>query len=165
MAGGHHQGEAATGDGDDRLVDELRRITEIVDPVPTRVLEAARGSFTWRTIDADLAELAYDSAIDPEAAALVRNSTPRRLLSFESPELSVEMEVTSVASERRLVGQLVPAQTAAIEIRHPGGALAVAADELGRFAADGVAPGPVSVVCRMGEGPGSRTIATDWLVL
>ena len=47
---------------DDALLAALRRIPRHADPVPGPVLEAARGSFTWRTIDAELAELAYDSA-------------------------------------------------------------------------------------------------------
>ena len=32
------------------------------DPVPERLDEAARSAYTWRTIDAELAELMADSA-------------------------------------------------------------------------------------------------------
>jgi hypothetical protein len=154
QSGGH--------DEDGPLFEELRRLVELADPVPARVLEAARGSFTWRTIDAELAELAYDSMLDAGREALVRTSGAGRVLTFESPGLAVEVEVTAVASARRLMGQLVPPQPAAIEIRHAGGTTAVDADDLGRFSADGIAAGPVSLVCRLAE---ARTIATDWLVL
>lgn len=150
-------------DGDEPLVEELRRVVELADPVPARVLEAARGSFSWRTIDAELAELAYDSAVAAGGEALVRSAGGGRVLTFESPGLSVEVEVTPSGSGRRLVGQLVPPQPAAIEIRHAAGTLAVDADELGRFAADGIPGGPVSLVCRPADG--SPAVATGWLVL
>jgi hypothetical protein len=146
---------------DGALVDELRRVVGIADPVPERVLEAARGSFSWRTIDAELAELAYDSMLEA-GAALVRSSDDRRTLTFDAPDVSVEVEVTAAGAERRLLGQLVPPQAASIEVRHGGGTTAVDADELGRFAAAGVAAGPVSLVCRLAD---ARAIATEWLVL
>jgi hypothetical protein len=152
-------------DGDGALIDELRRVVELVDPVPARVLDAARASFTWRTIDAELAELAYDSMLEASREALVRASGAGRVLTFDSPGVSVELEVTSVGSTRRLLGQLVPPQPAAIEIRHPAGMVTVDADALGRFSADGIPAGPVSLVCRLTDGAPPKTIATDWLVL
>jgi hypothetical protein len=156
--------DAAERDGEDQLVDELRRVFELVDPVPENVLASARGSLTWRTIDAELAQLAYDSALDSEAVALVRATDTMRMLTFESreaPSFSVELGVTSAGSGYRVVGQLVPARPAEVEVRHGGGVLEAAADELGRFAVDGVARGPMSLVCRLD----GRTIATDWLIV
>lgn len=148
---------------DEQLIAELRRVAELADPVPERVLNAARGSFAWRTIDAELAELAYDSAADAEAAALVRSSGGRRLLTFDAPEVSVELEVVEAAGERRLEGQLVPPQPATIEVRHQGGTVTAEADELGRFSASGLEHGPVSLVCRLHGQAGA--IVTDWLVI
>ena len=34
------------------------------DPVPEHVLAAARGAWTWRTIDQELADLVFDSATE-----------------------------------------------------------------------------------------------------
>ena len=42
---------------DDRILELLSRAVDRADPVPEHVTEAARESFTWRTIDAELAEL------------------------------------------------------------------------------------------------------------
>jgi hypothetical protein len=145
----------------DALVEELRRVAALVDPVPERVRDAARGSFSWRTIDAELAELAYDSAAQAGREALVRSADTRRLLTFDAAGLSIEVEVTSTDPDVRLVGQVVPPQRAEIEVRHAGGRITVEADDLGRFAADGISAGPVSLVCRLGE----RTVATAWLVV
>jgi len=158
-------GQTEQHDRDDRLVEELRRVAALADPVPPRVLDAARGSFTWRTIDAELAELAFDSAAQAGNLALVRSSGGRRLLTFDSPNLSIEVEVTATEPARRLVGQLVPPQRAGIEVRHAGGLVTVDADELGRFVADGVAGGPVSLVCRLADATGSKAVATAWLVI
>lgn len=158
----------STNAGDDerdlQLIEELRHVVEIVDPVPARVLDAARGSFAWRTIDAELAEIAYDSAADADAAALVRSSG-RRLLTFDAPGVSVELEVLASPPERRLVGQLVPPRRATIEIRHPGGTVTLETDELGRFTAERVEHGPVSLVCRIHDATPAGRIVTDWLVI
>jgi hypothetical protein len=69
--------------------------------------------------------------------------------------------VSGAGSSRRLLGQLVPAGPASIEVRQPSGATArrVEVDDRGRFALDGVAPGPVSLVCHR---PGRRAVATTW---
>jgi len=40
----------------------LRSVIERADPVPPPVVAAAKASFTWRTIDSELAELVADSA-------------------------------------------------------------------------------------------------------
>ena len=40
---------------DERLLEELRRAAGRYDPPPAWVMEAARSSLTWRTIDAELA--------------------------------------------------------------------------------------------------------------
>src|SRR3954454_6431033 len=87
---------------------ELRAIFNQVDPVPLLLEDAARGAFTWRTVDDELAELMRDSA-DEEAGALVRSGTGPRQLSFESPRLGIELEVVSTGPrERRVQGQLLP---------------------------------------------------------
>lgn len=150
-------------DADRRLIDLLRHVVGLADPVPERVLHAARGSFAWRTIDAELAELAYDSAADAEAA-LVRTTGAKRLLTFDAAGITVELEVAEAEGRRRLEGQLVPPQRAAIEVRHAGGIVETEADELGRFSADGLEHGPVSLLCRLHDGDGAP-IVTDWLVI
>src|SRR5437016_4164158 len=133
------------GAADDLLIDELRSVVAGLDPVPDRVLAAARGSFTWRTIDVELAALAYDSVMDEERLALVRSGDEARLLTFETQELSVELEVTVVGRQRHIVGQLVPPSAGVVELRHAGGLLTLDADELGRFAAERGVPGAVSL--------------------
>ena len=91
---------------------ELRALFSRVDPVPPLLDEAARAAFTWRTVDAELAELMRDSAdAEEEAGALlVRGGGGPRQLSFESPRLGIELEVVATGPrERRLDGPAAPA--------------------------------------------------------
>jgi hypothetical protein len=142
------------------LLVELKSLLDRVDPVPEQVDEAARAAFTWRTIDAELAELTRDSLLEAEPAAGIRGNGGPRELSFESERLSMELEVTDLGSQgRRLVGQLVPPSTAAIVVEHSGGRVETEADELGRFVVDGLRPGVARVRCRVGDG---AEIETEW---
>ncbi|HVF13399.1 MAG TPA: hypothetical protein VM942_02300 [Acidimicrobiales bacterium] len=144
---------------DEILLQELREVVNRIDPVPPETIAAARSSFMWRTIDAELAQLAHDSVLDGELA-LTRGVVAPALLTFESSGLTVEIETLSADDGWTLHGQLVPAQPGLVEIRHPGGVTSVAADDMGRFAADGLQSGPVSLRCRAGE----SAVATDWFL-
>jgi hypothetical protein len=76
-----------------------------------------------------------------------------------------QVEVTSTGSSRELVGQLIPAQRAGLEIRHGTRADRIAADDLGRFRAESVPAGPVSLYCRLGPGGPGAAVVTDWVSL
>ncbi len=165
----HHSAPAAS-EEQDRLLLELRAVASRVDPVPAAVIEAAVASFTWRTIDAELARIVFDSTVDHEALAVVRGAAEPRLLTFEAPGLSVEVEVAAIGPRRRLVGQLIPPQRARIEVRHAGGTVTVDADELGRFHAAEVSAGLVSLRCDLSgltaeASPAAATVVTDWIPL
>lgn len=153
-------------DEDDILMEELHGLIRRLDPVPYRLREAARGAYTWRTVDAELAELMQDSVVDEDQeVALVRGRLGPRLLSFESPRLALEVEVTGAGQqERRLVGQLIPPARAAISIQHGGGSTRAESDELGRFVVDGLRAGPARLRCRLLEASGPE-IETEWTQL
>jgi len=148
---------------DTELEEELRRAAARFDPVPGELLRAAASAFTWRTIDAELAELVFDSLVDHDEVSLVRGPAERRLLSFQAGQLSIDLEVTSTASGRGLVGQLVPARQASVEIRAGDSAIFVEADELGRFRAGPVPPGPMSLRCSPAAAEPGPAVVTDWV--
>lgn len=158
------QGEPGS-DEHDRLWRELRMVIAQADPIPPEVLQSARECFTWRTIDAELAVLTYDSALDRTATGIVRGLDGPRLLSFEGRELGVELEVTAVGRRRRLVGQLVPPQPARVEVRHRDGLAVVEVDELGRFRTEELPAGPSSLRCRLTGPTGTASVVTDWVTL
>jgi hypothetical protein len=156
---------------DEELDDELRRTAARLDPVPEALLRAAEAAFLWRGIDAELAQLAFDSLADREGLAAVRGGAQPRLLTFHATDLTVELEILPPALEHsrlggaghRLVGQLLPGGPARVQVRHPAGVLEVEADELGRFAAEGVVAGPVSLRFQQAGDGGDVPIVTEWV--
>ncbi len=153
---------------DERLLAELRAAASRLDPVPDAAVLAARSAFAWRTMDAELAELTADPLVDDETFAVVRGVDVPALLTFEAPGLTLEVEVATTGRSRRLLGQLVPPHPARVEVRHRGGRLEVAADEVGRFAVDDAPPGPLSLRCEVtgaaGAGP-ALVVETDWFLV
>jgi hypothetical protein len=149
---------------DDDLLGDLRRIVAELDPIPENVVIAARAALDWRTLDAELAELIADSAVD-EPELLVRGSGQARALAFEAAGLTIEVEAEPDADGvLRLTGQLIPPQSAVVTVRHGDVLVATRADERGRFTAHGVAPGPVSLRCRLDGGAGAaRLVETEWM--
>jgi len=152
---------------DVELEQELQRVVTQVDPVPPVLLEAAVGAFTWRTIDADLAELVFDSLVDHDEASLVRGTVQGRMLSFRASNLTIELEVTGADASRRLVGQLMPPQRGSVDIRQGDSVVTVEADELGRFVADALQAGPISLRCRLDSAMaiGQPPVVTDWIAI
>ena len=76
---------------DEQLLARLRDASAAYDPVPEHVLAAARAALTTRRLDEELAALVADSAL---AEAGVRAGAPDvRLLTFESAEVSLELQV------------------------------------------------------------------------
>jgi hypothetical protein len=150
---------------EETMLDELRGLLARVDPVPERLNEAARAAYTWRTIDAELAELMRDSA-EAEAGELALRgaATGPRLLSFESPRVAIEAEVTVTGPRaRRLAGQIVPPAAATVVLEQGGERLSMQADELGRFAFDRVGAGPARLRAALPDG--GMEIATPWTSL
>ncbi len=147
---------------DDELADELRRLAARLDPVPPELLAGAAGAFAWRDIDAELAELVFDSLLDAEEAALVRGSPERRMVSFTGGGLTVDVEVTSTGSARTIMGQIVPPQRGAVDIRRQQETITIEADDLGRFQSGPLPAGPLSLRLRPAEG---APVVTDWLAL
>lgn len=146
------------------LLDALREIAAAVDPVPAPVAAAARSLYTWRTVDAELAELVDDSLL---SAAGVRADAPTRMLTFEAADVTLLVEVAEAGPTRRLVGQLLGGAVDAaadLEVTHADGASTAHADALGRFVVDGVPAGLVRLCFRWAQ-PVTRELATSWVRL
>ena len=146
-------------DGDEQLVDVLRRALVEAEEVPPEVVAAARAAWTWRTIDAELAELVHDSTVDDLALAGVRGAATVRALSFTVGEHFVELEVGEDGDRRSLVGQVTPAREGGLDLEGADGraTLRLDVDALGRFTASRLAPGLVRL--RAVDG----ALVTEWV--
>lgn len=92
---------------DDRLLATLDDAVSSARAVPSSFLAAGKAVYAWRTIDAELADLTYDSAADPELLSAIRaESATLRALTFVSAGLTIEIEVTPEG----LLGQISPVQ-------------------------------------------------------
>jgi hypothetical protein len=160
--------EPVPGESDPRdrsLMERLGTLAARADPVPPSVISAAKGSLAWRTIDAELAALVYDSAVDAGDLVLVRGPEAPRFLTFEAPGITVEVEVSADSGGLLFDGHLTPPRHAVVEIQHREGTLSAETDRRGRFRIDRVASGPMRMVCRPAEQPEAWVVETDWITL
>jgi len=86
-----------------------------------------------------------------------------RQLSFRTSGLTIKLEITGSAEARQLTGQLIPRQSATVDIRHERTVITVQADPLGRFSAGPVPSGQVSLRCHLGID--QSPIVTGWITL
>jgi hypothetical protein len=140
---------------DAELLAQLRHAVQVSDPVPASMVDAAKGLLTWRTIDAELAELQFDSALD---ASGVRGLAWPRQLSFEAREISIEIEV----DHDRLVGQVVPPAEIELTLTDTEGAIrSTRSDHVGHFRFTEVESGTVRVTAARPDG----SVTTQWFTI
>lgn len=144
---------------DDTLLELLGAALQAGDPVPEHVLAAARGAVAWRTIDQDLADLVFDSAVELTG---VRDRDAARQLTFRAADLEIELMVVDPLS-RRLVGQLVPARATSVTLESTAESVTQESDSYGRFTFDTVADGPVRLAVDGADG--HADVLTDWVLL
>lgn len=143
---------------DDQLLDDLRRVLDIVEGHPPESTVLAEAALDWRTLDAELAELVHDSAVDEPELVVRGDADELRVLSFSTGDVQIEVEYAN----RQLIGQVVPAEAIVVELYRDGSdpAATVSADEFGTFVIADVPPGPISLVCRADDGRWS--VRTSW---
>lgn len=127
---------------DAALLTELRAVAGRAEPVPDDLAEMARGLLSWRDPDAAVAELVADSR---QLAGSVRGDDDL-VLHFRTGDTEIVIQLTTAGpGALRLVGQVEPASPGTIRVRRFGEQFEVDADDLGRFVADGLGPGPLSL--------------------
>ena len=146
---------------DDELLAELRDMAAQADPVPEPLLDAARMAFELRDLDAMLAELVHDSAVDAPAMT-IRGGGTERILSFAVRALAVECQITVRGSRRDLLGQLVGGRAEEMDVLITGAVTTVPVNDAGRFSVRGLPAGPFRLRCRLSDGTG---LVTSWAAL
>jgi hypothetical protein len=140
-------------DLDDDMIDRLRRIAAEADPPPELVGLGARAALATRRIDAELAELILDSAATP--ATVRAGSDDTRVLSFELPAVSIELQLTGRTGR----GLVAPAATEVL-VEGEAGERAAVAEPGGWFTIDPIPTGTFRLRIRVG---GVGTILTSWV--
>jgi hypothetical protein len=143
---------------DDELLEELRTAAGQADPVPDLVLRAARAALATRDLDAELAELGHDS--DLAAAGEIRGGDVR-LLSFDSPRVSVELQAEYEDGRVTLRG-LVTGATGDAVIEAAGETHVRPIDADGWFTATNLPRGATRVKVTAADG---TSVTTGWATL
>jgi hypothetical protein len=156
--------EVAAADDDDAafddLLDQLRAIGESIDPTPSLVTDLAYAAFETRDLDAELAALTADSALD--TAHLVRGAAVAspRMISFEAESVTVELQVERGDDAAQLRGFVVGATGVTLETatdRRP-----VQLDEHGWFLIEDVPFGALRLRLKRPDG---RSVSTEWIAV
>ena len=145
---------------DDILMAELREALAARAAVPPEFAAIARSAYAWHHIDAELAQLIYDSRDDAGLSATLRSETAViRALTFASPRFSIEVEVTDDA----LLGQLVPPQPGTVEVQALAGEASEGEiDEAGCFTVEPVPDGKFRLRFHT---DGQPDVLTGWLAV
>ena len=145
---------------DERLLSALSEAMKASQAVPSWFIETGKSAFAWHNIDAELAQLTYDSSVDQREAAVMRSETASiRALTFTSPHVSLELEVT----ENSLLGQVIPPRAGALEIHTRTGEISTTeVDEIGCFAVDPIPDNPFRLRCSTADG---TDVLTGWITL
>jgi hypothetical protein len=146
-------------DNDEELLAALSEAFRAREEVPQWFVETGKNAFAWHNIDAELAQLTYDSRDDRELATAVRSEAASiRALTFTSARLSIELEVAEAA----LLGQIVPPRPGTIEVHTTAGVISTPVDEIGCFTVDPIPASPFRLRCRTDDG---ADVLTGWITL
>jgi hypothetical protein len=145
---------------DERLMEALSEALKARLAVPPEFVEMAKDAYVWHNIDAELAQLTYDSSRDSERAASLRSEAASiRALTFTSAEVSIELEI----AEGSLLGQIMPPRRGTVEARTRAGATTgTPVDEIGCFSIEPIPLSPFRLRCQTEDG---AEVVTGWIKL
>lgn len=152
---------AALPDDDERLLQRLATIADLVDPVPDHVLAAGRALYAFRDPDA---ELLTALAVDTDRLEAVRGTAPTsRMHFFEVGDLSIDLEVVNEGGLCALVGVLDAPDAdptgSSVTVDTPSAAFTTAPDPDGRFTVTGVPRGVARITLWLRD---RSRVATPW---
>jgi hypothetical protein len=118
---------------DDRLFTSLKEALREAEELPPRFVDVGKAAFAWHNIDAELADLTYDSSmaeVQPVGAMRAQDAS-LRALTYATADLTIEIEITADA----VLGQILPPQAASASIYLAAGPVAeTPVDDMGFFA-------------------------------
>jgi hypothetical protein len=144
---------------DEELLEALGEAMRARQAVPSWFVTMGKNAYAWHNIDAELAQLTYDSQDETEQLAFVRSETASiRALTFTSAHLSLELEV----GKDSLFVQVMPPQPGTLETHTKAGLTTSPTDESGYFA---VEPIPASPFRLRFHATGGNDVVTGWITL
>jgi hypothetical protein len=146
---------------DQDLLNELDNALRAEQEVPASLVDAGKAVWTWRSVDAELAALTFDSAAGVLEDWLVTTRSEAatlRSLTYVSPTLTIELEVT----REGVIGQVQPPQTVSGElVLLNGTSLPLEVDEVGWFTVRPAPRSPFRISCTTGDGVKVVTVTIE----
>ena len=145
---------------DERLLAALGEAIKASQAVPSWFVETGKNAFAWHNIDAELAQLTYDSNEDRREAAVMRSETasirpspsPRPISAWSSRSPGTHC---SARPSRRGPGTL--------EIHTRAGEISTTeVDEIGCFSVNPIPDSPFRLRCRTADG---TDVLTGWITI
>jgi hypothetical protein len=144
---------------DEQLMAALRESMRARRAVPDWFVQSGKSAYAWHNIDAELAQLTYDSESDTDRAAIMRSEAASiRALTFTSAHLSIELEVTAGS----LLGQIIPPRAGTLEVHTTAGVTSSPVDEIGCFVVEPVPSSLFRLRCRTEDG---TDVLTGWITV
>ena len=150
---------AAVRVADRNLLQDLGAVAAAVDPVPGIAYDLGRAAFDLFRLDAQYAALVADSALD--CVGERGSGDDVRLLSFETADVSIEVQVSRRPGGSALMGQVIGADAVSVRVESYSGAdVHQSLDAFGSFRCDAVPQGPVRLLVRR---EGRPDVMTAWI--
>lgn len=145
-------------DDDERLAADLADAMRSAEQVPASFVRAGKAALAWRTVDAELAQLTFDSA-GAQPAGVRADTAPLRALTFTASQVTIEIEVATDA----LLGQIVPPQPGELELQpRTGTPHTVPVDDVGWFR---LSPRPAGLFRLRLRTTSGLSVDTEWITL
>jgi hypothetical protein len=163
--GGRPAADEPLDDTDLALLDGIRDMFGVADPMPADLPERIRFRLALRDLEIEVARLADEQ----EALAGIRGAEQSRTITFDSDSLTIMIRIDANRDETvRVDGWLAPPQRREIDMKTTAESLSVSSDGQGRFAFARVPRGMAQLVVRPAEqGPdgAGRSVVTPALIL
>lgn len=146
---------------DSALLGELRSTLTHRGDVPPEVFDAGYAAYTWRTVDAELAAILFDSAsrsLGELTGVRSEQHAAVRAMTFGVGPLTIEVEIGA----RELLGQVHPAEITELDIEEQSGQRhRLAVDDVGGFSMPQVPTYPFRLIVRTD----TSHVVTSWVTL
>ena len=143
---------------DEELLDKLRRSFVEDTPTPDNMVDMIMTGYDITNIDAHVAELTEDTAVD-EPVGVRSAALGARLMTFEHGDLAIEFEIGPEAPQ--IVGHLEPPRPGRIRFEQPPQSETVELDGMARYQFTLATTTPFRLLYLP---PAGTPIATAWIL-
>lgn len=163
--GGRPSADQPLDDTDLALLDGIRDMFRLADPMPADLPERIRFRLALRDLEIEVARLADEQ----ESLAGIRGAEQSRTITFDSDSLTIMIRIDANRDGTvRVDGWLAPPQGREIDMKTTAESLSISSDAQGRFAFARVPRGMAQLVVRpVEQGPdgAGRSVVTPALIL